>query len=65
MSLSHWTNFSFVEMVNGKRQVNEITWSLGKKWCLPFALKMAREAFLNKPSTEGGLTLKMRLWNSR
>ena len=30
MSLSHWTNFSFVEMVNSKRQVNEITWSLGK-----------------------------------
>ena len=65
MSLSHWTNFSFVEMVNSRRQVNEITWSRGKNLCLPFALKMAREACLNEPSTEGGLTLKMRLQNSR
>ena len=46
MSLSHhahWTNISWIEMVNRKRQVNEITWSSGKKWCLLFALKWPRK----------------------
>ena len=50
MSLSHWTNISWVEIVNSKRQVNEITWSGCKKLCLPFALKMATGACLNKPT---------------